>query len=193
MSIQSDDTNPQSNQEPIHTSRIKFQLTITETTPETFTADLVAHINNILEVININTPGAKLAPWHKMTVEQNELVSELQDDPLMPVKYLYGFKVGMNKAGTQYFRIHIAFPSHYMDEDIIQKNKNLDMIPGKQSLLKALMSTPLFFSMINPFLFPCWPCCFTDKTFLPPLFFPLPKLADATFEDGKMWDISLDM
>jgi hypothetical protein len=57
-----------------------FQLTITETTPETFTADLIAHINNILEVININTPGVKLAPWHKMTVEQNQLVLELQDD-----------------------------------------------------------------------------------------------------------------
>jgi len=57
--------------------------------------------------------GVKLAPWHQIQVEQQDLISELTDNPLMAVKYLYGFKVGMNKAGSQYLRIQIAFPPHY--------------------------------------------------------------------------------
>ena len=95
MSQNSDRTEPKSNKEQFLLCRMQFQLTVTDTSPETF------------------MDGVKLAPWHQIQVEQQDLISELTDNPLMAVKYLYGFKVGMNKAGSQYLRIQIAFPPHY--------------------------------------------------------------------------------
>ena len=53
------------------------------------------------------------------------------------IKYLYGFKAGLSRPGTQYFRINLAIPSHFTPDDIERKNKNSIMIPGQQSLLKA--------------------------------------------------------
>lgn len=43
----------------------------------------------------------------------------------------------MNKPEPQFFRINIAFPDSYTVEEIVKKNKNSIMIPGKQSLMKA--------------------------------------------------------
>lgn len=134
---ESDDTNPQTNKEVFDTCRMRFQMTLLETTQETFLEDFVNHLNNILEVVNINTPGVKLAPWHTEIVDPKELIESLPEDSLMAVKYLYGFKAGFTKAGPQYLRLNMAFPKKYMADDIIRKNKNSIMIPGKQSLLKA--------------------------------------------------------
>lgn len=132
-SIRLDTTDPETNLTTLKFSRMRFQITLTETLPDTFMEDLADHINKVLEVINIITPGVLLAPWHKTSVEQNELLKELKDDPLEVVKYLYGFKAGMNKPGSQYLRIHIAFPSLYSVDDIVRLNKNSIMIPGKQT------------------------------------------------------------
>jgi hypothetical protein len=77
-------------------------MTLTETTPDSFLEDFINNINTILEVININIPGVKLAPWHAEKVEPKELMDSLSNEPLMLVKYLYGFKAGMMKAGLQY-------------------------------------------------------------------------------------------
>jgi hypothetical protein len=51
--------------------------------------DLVGHIDRVLEVMNLNIPGVKKAPWHKTTVTQNALISELSDDPMDATWYLW--------------------------------------------------------------------------------------------------------
>jgi hypothetical protein len=96
------------------------------------------HLNRILEIINLNTPGVSLAPWNKkQNIHKDELRTEISDDSLEAVRYLYGFKAGMTKDKTQYLRIHVAFPSFYQADDIVKKNKSSIMIPGKQTLLCA--------------------------------------------------------
>jgi PPE-repeat protein len=116
----SDDTNRKDNTTSMTTCRMRFQITITETTPDSYMEDLSEHINKILEVININTPGVLLAPWHKTSIDQKELISSLSLESLEAVKYLYGFKAGVTKPGPQYLRIHIAFPSCYTADNIVR-------------------------------------------------------------------------
>jgi hypothetical protein len=73
--------------------------------------DMSNHLNWLLEIINLNTPGVSLAPWFKQDkIDKEELLKEISDDPLDAVKYLYGFKACMTKQKTHYLRIHIAFP-----------------------------------------------------------------------------------
>jgi hypothetical protein len=91
----------------------------------------------VLEVIHLNTPGVKLAPWHKSVVTKEELCSELSDAPMDAIKYLYSFKAGVGKAGVQYFQINLAIPSHFTVDDVVKRNKNSIMILGQQSLMKA--------------------------------------------------------
>lgn len=136
-SMVSEATTHKDNTTVMGSCRMRFQITLSETTQDSFMEDLSDHINKILEVININTPGVLLAPWHKRSFEQKELISVLSSEPLEAVKYLYGFKAGATKSGAQYFRIHIAYPSVYTADDIVRRNKNSIMIPGKQTLLKA--------------------------------------------------------
>lgn len=136
-SIGSDSTKEKTNTSEWYTSRMRFQITLSETTPETYVEDLVGHINRVLEVMNLNTPGVKLAPWHKSSVKADELLSELSEDPMDAIRYLYGFKAGTGRAGAQYFRINLAIPSHFTADDVVKRNKNSIMIPGQQSLLKA--------------------------------------------------------
>lgn len=112
-SICSNGTNPKDNTTTWAYCRMRFQITLLETTPDTFMEDLSNHINKILEVININTPGVALVPWHTMQADEKDLTTVLSADPLEAVKYLYGFKAGLNKPCPQYFRIHIAFPATY--------------------------------------------------------------------------------
>lgn len=89
-------------------------------------------------MINLHTPGVKLAPWHKTaSIPQDELITTIGEDPMEAVKYLYRFRAGQNRGGAQYLRIHIAFPTCYHVDEIVKKNKNSIMILGKQSLLKA--------------------------------------------------------
>jgi hypothetical protein len=64
-------TENQDNTKSFKTARMRFQITLEDTTPDTFLDDLSTHINRILEVVNINTPGVKLAPWHDTTIEKN--------------------------------------------------------------------------------------------------------------------------
>jgi hypothetical protein len=116
---------------------MRFQITMMETTQETYMEDLARQVNQVLEVINLNTPGVKLALWHKAAANKEDLRSELSDDTMEAIKYLYGFKAGLSCPGTQYFRINLAIPSHFTPDDIERKNKNSIMIPGQQSLLKA--------------------------------------------------------
>jgi hypothetical protein len=111
---------------------MRFQTTIHNTTQESFMEDLARQINEVLEIININTPGIKLAPWHTNDINDAKLISALD-----AVRYLYGFKAGISRSGTQYFRICMVFPSTYTPEDIVNKNTGSIMIAGKQSLLKA--------------------------------------------------------
>ena len=79
-----------------YTYWMRFQITLTETTKETFIEDLVRQVNPVLEVINLNTPGVKLAPWHKVSTQKEELHEELSEDTMKAIKYLYGFKAGMS-------------------------------------------------------------------------------------------------
>jgi hypothetical protein len=137
VSIESDNTPSKKNITEWYTSRMRFQITLTDTTSETYMEDLVGHVNRVLEVIHLNTAGVKLAPWHKQVVTKEELRSELSDDPMDAIKYLYGFKAGSGKAGVQYFRINLAIPSHFTVDDVVKRNKNSIMIPGQQSLMKA--------------------------------------------------------
>lgn len=130
-------TDQQNNVISFKTHRMRFQVTVSDTTAETYMEDLVSQINKVLEVINVNTPGVQLAPWHSMDVDKKDLILSMTDDPTEAVKYLYGFKAGLNKSGTQYLRIHMAFPSHLTAEYIVTRNKNSVMIPGKQTLLVA--------------------------------------------------------
>jgi hypothetical protein len=137
MSAQSDDTQSKNNISDWYTNRMRFQTTLSDTTPETYMEDLIGQVNRVMEVIQLNTPGVQLAPWHKTVVTKDELRSELSEDPMDAIKYLYGFKAGSGRAGTQYFRIHLAIPSHFSVEDVVKRNKNSLMIPGQQSLLNA--------------------------------------------------------
>ena len=137
QSRSSDHTPSKTNFTPWYTSRMRFQITLSDTTPDTYMEDLIGHVNRVIEVINLNTPGIKLAPWHKTEVKKDELISELSDDPMDVIRYLYGFKAGTGKAGAQYFRINLAIPSHFTVEDVVKRNKNSIMIPGQQSLLQA--------------------------------------------------------
>jgi len=136
-SIASESTDQQQNGISIRTQRMRFQVTVTKTSAETYMEDLALQINKVLEVINVNTPGVKLAPWHSTNTEQKDIISTLSDDPMEAVKYLYGFKAGLTKPGTQYLRINMAFPSHMTAEYIVKRNKNSIMVPGKQTLLVA--------------------------------------------------------
>ena len=133
----SNDTTQKSNVPEMTTSCMRFQITLSDTTPDTYMEDLVEQVNRILEVINLNTPGVKLAPWHKKVVDKEDLITALTEDQMDAIKYLYGFKAGTNRGGPQYFRIHLAFPATYRAEDIVKKNKSSIMIPGRQSLLMA--------------------------------------------------------
>lgn len=116
---------------------MRFQTTLHNTTQDSFMEDLLRQINEVLEIININTPGIKLAPWHTEDIIESELISDISDSPLDAVRYLYGFKAGVSRSGTQYFRIRMVFPATYTPEEIVQKNKGSIMVAGKQSLLKA--------------------------------------------------------
>jgi len=134
----SEDTAEKNNTSEVHFYRMRFQFTIEETSADTYLEDVAEHVNKIMEVINLNTPGVCLAPWHQENEgSKEELITTISEDALNIVKYLYGFKAGFNRAGTQYLRIRLAFPSRYSADDIEKKNKNSIMIPGKQTLLKA--------------------------------------------------------
>jgi hypothetical protein len=136
-SMGSETTQNRANVQDWYTYRMRFQITLTETTKETYMEDLVRQVNQVLEVINLNTPGVKLAPWHKVSTSKEELREALSEDTMDAIKYLYGFKAGMSRPGTQYFRINLAIPSHFTPDDVERKNKDSIMIPGQQSLLKA--------------------------------------------------------
>jgi hypothetical protein len=116
---------------------MRFQITVEDSTADSYMDDLVTQVNKVLQVININTAGVKLMPWHATNVDPMELLTENTSDSLDAVKYLFGYKAGLTKSGTQFFRIQIAFPAHLTAEAIVSKNKNSIMIPGKQSLMIA--------------------------------------------------------
>jgi hypothetical protein len=121
-----------------YTSRMRFLITLSDTTPETYMEDLIGHVNQVIEVINLNTPGVMLiAPSHKSNPSKKDLLSELSEDPMDAIRYLYGFKAGTGRAGSQYFRINLAIPMHFSAEDVVKLNKNSIMIPRQQSLLQA--------------------------------------------------------
>jgi hypothetical protein len=171
-SMRSDTTDGHSNPVDLKYYRMRLQFTVEETTPENYVEDVVLHLNRIMEIINLNTPSVSLAPWYKTKdFKKDELRTELTDDSLEAVRYLYGFKAGMTRNKTQYLRIHIAFPSYYQAEDIVKKNKISLMIPGKQTLLLAnsqcvnpvnigwfLRSTPMMadFDDLARVLKACW-------------------------------------
>lgn len=118
----SEDTTAKTNTSELTFYRMRFQFTIEETSADTYLEDVADHINKILEVINLNTPGVSLAPWYQDSAGQKEeIITTLSDDALTAVKYLYGFKAGLNRAGTQYLRIRLAFPSRYSADDIVKK------------------------------------------------------------------------
>jgi hypothetical protein len=118
----SENTTAQTNTSELKFYRMRFQFTIEETSADTYLEDVADHINKILEVINLNTPGVSLAPWHQDSEGQKEdIITTLSDDALTAVKYLYGFKAGLNRAGTQYLRVRLAFPSRYSADDIVKK------------------------------------------------------------------------
>lgn len=137
ISVASDTTDPQNNKTSFISYRMRFQLTLQDSTQETFMNDLSERINEILQIININTPGVKLAPWHHNDIKEKDLIDSMGDSVLDAVKYLYGFKAGSSRTGTQYFRIRMVFPDTYSPDDVVSKNKGSIMIAGKQSLLKA--------------------------------------------------------
>lgn len=137
VSIQSEGTPSKKNTSEWYTNRMRFQTTISDKTPETYMEDLVEQVNRVLEVVQLNTPGVMLAPWHKTSIKKEDLRSELSEDPMDAIKYLYGFKAGTGRAGVQYFHINLAIPSHFSVEDVVKRNKNSIMIPGQQSLLNA--------------------------------------------------------
>jgi hypothetical protein len=139
-SIMSDDTSTKQNRTEWHTCRMRFQITLQDTTAETYMEDLTGHINRVLEVMNLNTPGVRLAPWHKTVSSPDEFLSELSEDPMDAIRYLYGFKAGTGRAGPQYFRINLAIPSTFTPEDVVKRNKNSLIIPGQQSLLLATLN-----------------------------------------------------
>lgn len=58
----SEDTQPQAHGTDWYTSRMRFQNTLPDTTQEMFMEDLAQKVNQVLEVINLNTPGVKIAP-----------------------------------------------------------------------------------------------------------------------------------
>jgi len=121
-SERSDGTEAQSNYVELRYHRMRLQFTLEDTSPETYIEDVMLHLNKILEILNLNTPGVSLAPWHKKKeIKREELLKELSDDALEAVRYLYGFKAGMTKNKSQYLRIHIAFPSFYTAEDSQKK------------------------------------------------------------------------
>lgn len=109
-SVASDSTEAQTNRTILQSYRMRFQTTIHNTTQESFMEDLARQVNKVLEIININTPGIKLAPWHTNDINDAELISELTDSALDAVRYLYGFKAGISCSGTQNFRICMVFP-----------------------------------------------------------------------------------
>jgi hypothetical protein len=133
----SDTTMSENNTTTLTSYRMRFQTTLQDTTQDTFMTDLSEQINEILEIININTPGVKLAPWHNNDIKAEELITSITDSAIDAVRYFHGFKAGATRSGTQYFRIRIVFPNHYTPDDIVSKNKGSIMIVGKQSLLKA--------------------------------------------------------
>jgi hypothetical protein len=137
MSVSSDATNPKTNTTTLTSFRMRFQTTLYNTTSETYMEDLSQQINEIMEIVNVNTPGVRLAPWHSEDIKDSQLIMTLSDSPIDAVKYLYGFKAGGTRSGTQYFRIRLVFPTSYTPDDIVNKNKGSIMIMGKQSLLKA--------------------------------------------------------
>jgi hypothetical protein len=137
LSVDSASTDNQANTTTLTSYRMRFQTTLQNTTQESIMEDLASQINEVLEIININTPGIKLAPWHNDSLVETDMISELSESPLDAVRYLYGFKAGSSRSGTQYFRIRMAFPTKYSPDDIVNKNKGSIMIPGKQALLKA--------------------------------------------------------
>jgi hypothetical protein len=118
----SENTATKTNTVELRFYRMRFQFTIDETSPDTYLEDVANHVNKIMEVINLNTPGVRLVPWHKSgDIKKEELVTTISDEALEIVKYLYGFKAGLNKAGSQYLRILLAFPSQYSADDIVKK------------------------------------------------------------------------
>lgn len=139
ISVSSDTTNTQMNVQPLKTCRMRFQITLGEFSMDNYMEVLARQVNKVLEVININTPGVKLMPCHAKKVNPKELLTELSEDSMDAIKYLYGCKAGLDKPGAQYFRIHIvAFPAELTAETIVhQKNKQSIMIPGKQSFMIA--------------------------------------------------------
>lgn len=70
VSTSSAETQTQTNGKDWYTSRMRFQITIPETTQETFMYDLTQKVNQVLEVVNLNTPGVKLAPWHTTSAKK---------------------------------------------------------------------------------------------------------------------------
>jgi hypothetical protein len=137
ISVSSDTTNPKTNTTTFTSFRMRLQTTLHNTTSETYMEDLSHQINEIMEIVNVNTPGVRLAPWHNNEMQESDLSVTLSESPIDAVRYLYGFKAGGTRSGTQYFRIRLVFPSIYTPDDIVNKNKGSVMIMGKQSLLKA--------------------------------------------------------
>lgn len=182
QSINSETTETQANEVDLKYYCMRLQFTLDETSPETYMEDVATHLNRIV-----------VAPWYKMDkISKEELLTEMSDDPLDAVKYLYGFKVGKTKMKMQYLRIHIAFPSHYEVDEIVKKNKSSIMIPGKQTFLKAnsqcvhpvtigwfLRSTPMMadFNDLSRVLKACWSVLKGDF-----------GLYWATVRDGKPYD-----
>lgn len=70
LSVSSASTNPQNNVTMMGHCRMRFQVTLTENATDNYMEELATQVNNILEVININTPRVKLMPWQSRSVDQ---------------------------------------------------------------------------------------------------------------------------
>jgi hypothetical protein len=62
-STSSENTKTRVNGQEWYTSRMRFQITIMETTQETYMEDLARQVNQVLEVINLNTPKFRTIQW----------------------------------------------------------------------------------------------------------------------------------
>lgn len=122
-SIGSDSTPHKVDVQEWYTSRFRFQITLQETTKETYMDNLIGQVNQVLEVLTLNTPRVKLALWHVSSVKMDELQTELMDDTMEAIKYLCGFKAGLSRPGAQYFRINLAIPFQFTQRTLRGKTR----------------------------------------------------------------------
>jgi hypothetical protein len=94
QSVDSEGMDRQGNTKELKFHRVRLQFTLEDSTPDTYMEDMSNHINKLLEVINLNTPGVTLAPWHKKKgIKSQELLSTIGEDSI--------------ETKTQYLRISI--------------------------------------------------------------------------------------